>query len=38
MPPTFESTGISVQKKKQKIDFQDGRHLGFRIGMIIAIF
>ena len=27
--PNFESTGISVQEKKRKIDFQDGRHLGF---------
>ena len=36
--PTFESTGISVQQKKRKIDFQDDSHLGFPIGMIIAIF
>ena len=35
---TFESTGISVQQKKRKIDFQDDSHLGFPIGMIIAIF
>ena len=25
--PSFESTGLSVQKKKRKIDFRDGRHL-----------
>ena len=36
--PSFESTGISVQKIKRKIDFQDGGHLGFPIGTIIAIF
>ena len=34
----FESIGLSVQKKKGKIDFQDGRHLGFPIGTILAIF
>ena len=28
---------VSSQKKKGKIDFQDGRHLGFPIGMILAI-
>ena len=36
--PSFESNDLSVQKKKGKIDFQDGRHLGFPIGMILAIF
>ena len=39
--PSFESTGLSVQKKKRKIDFQDGchgGHLGYPIGMILAIF
>ena len=39
--PSFESTGLSVQEKKQKIDFQDGCHSphpGFTIGMILAIF
>ena len=39
--PSFESTGLSVQKKKQKIDFQDGcygAHPGFTISMILAIF
>ena len=33
--------GLSVQEKKRKIDFQDGghgRHLGFPIGTILAIF
>ena len=33
--------GLSVQKKKRKIDFQDGGHgghLGFPIGTILAIF
>ena len=35
--PSFESTGLSVQKKKGKIDFQDGHHLGFPIGTISAI-
>ena len=34
----FESIGLSVQKKKGKIDFQDGHHLGFLIGTILAIF
>ena len=37
----MESIGLSVQEKKQKIDFQDsghGGHLGFPIGMILAIF
>ena len=36
--PSFESVGLSVQKKKRKIDFQEGRHLGFPIGTILAIF
>ena len=35
---TLESVGLSVQEKKGKIDFQDGSHLGFRIGTILAIF
>ena len=41
LPTSFKSIGFSVQEKKQKIDFQDGRHggnLGFPIGMILAIF
>ena len=36
--PSFKSIGFSVQKKKGKIDFQDGHHLGFLIGTILAIF
>ena len=35
------STGLSVQEKKFKTDFQDGghgSHLGFQTGMILAIF
>ena len=36
--PSFESISLSVQKKKGKIDFQDGRHLGFPIGTVLAIF
>ena len=39
--PSFESTGLSVQEKKRKIDFQDGchgAHPGFTNGMILAIF
>ena len=35
--PSFESIGLSAQKKKGKIDFQDGHHLGFLIGTILAI-
>ena len=34
----MESIGLSVQEKKQKIDFQDGchdGHLGFPIGTIV---
>ena len=44
-PPCFlaglESIGLSVQEKERKIYFQDGGHgghLGFQIGMILAIF
>ena len=39
--PSFESTGLSVQEKRRKIDFQDGchgGHLGYPIGMILAVF
>ena len=32
--PCFKSFGLSVQEKKQKINFQDGCHLGFPIGKI----
>ena len=35
---SFKSIGLSVQKKKRKRDFQDGGHLGFPIGMILANF
>ena len=38
---SLESIGLSVQEKKRKIDFQDGGHgghLGFPIGMILALF
>ena len=38
LPSKFvESIGLSVQEKR-KIDFQDGGHLGFSIGTILAIF
>ena len=39
--PSLESTGLSVQEKKRKIDFQDGRHGGhleFPIDMILSTF
>ena len=35
---SLEAIGLSVQVKKRKIDFQDGGHLGFPIGTILAIF
>ena len=35
---SLESSGLSVQERKRKIDFQDGGHLGFPIGTILAIF
>ena len=35
---SFESIGLSVQKKKGKIDFQDGCHFLFPIGTIFAIY
>ena len=35
---SLEAIGLSVQEKKRKIDFQDGGHLGFPIGTILAIF
>ena len=41
LPTKFESIVLSVQEKKQYIDFQDGHHsgdLGFPIGKILAIF
>ena len=36
--PCIESIGLSVQKKRRKIDFPDGSNLGFPIGTILAIF
>ena len=36
--PSFQSIGLSVQKKQRKIDFQDGGYLGFPIGKILANF
>ena len=39
--PSLKSISLSVQEKKWKIDFQDGRHgsfLGFSIGTILANF
>ena len=39
--PSFMSIGLLVQKKKRKIEFQDGHlgsHLKFWIGTILAIF
>ena len=39
--PSFNSVGLLVQEKKQKIYFQDGGHgdhLGFLIKTILAIF
>ena len=35
--PSFESIGLLIQEKP-KIYFQDGGHLGFPIGTILAIF
>ena len=34
LPDKFESTGLAVPEKKFNIDFHDGTHLGFPIGMI----
>ena len=37
----LKSISLSVQKKKRKIDFEDGchgGHVGFLIAMILAIF
>ena len=35
---SFKSTGLLVQEKKRKVDFQDGSHFAFLIGAILAIF
>ena len=37
LPTKFRVNGLSVQEKKRKTDFQDDRHLGFLIKMILAI-
>ena len=37
LPTKFRSIGLSVQKKKGKRDFKDGRHLGFPIATILPI-
>ena len=37
--PRFEQIDFLVREKKRKTDFQDhGGHIGFSIGMILAIF
>ena len=39
--PSLKSISLSIQEKKQKIDFQDGRigrHLGFPIRKILVTF
>ena len=36
--PSFKSISLLVQEKKIETDFQDGSHLGFRIGANLAIF
>ena len=38
LPVKFKRIGLSFQKKKRKIDFQDRGHLEFPIGSILAIF
>ena len=35
---SLEAIDLSVQEEKRKIDFQDGGHLRFPIGTILAIF
>ena len=35
---SFKSIGLSVQKKKFNIDFQDGDHLRFPIRKILVTF
>ena len=36
--PSFKSIGLLGQEEKRKKDFQDGGHLGFPIGTILAVF
>ena len=38
LPSKFRVNWPFVQEKKRKIDFQDGGHLGFPIGTILAAF
>ena len=38
LPTKFQVNWPSVQEKQRKKDFQDGRHLGFPIRMIVASF
>ena len=35
--PSFKSIAISVQEKKQKLDFQDGSHVGSPIRIIYKL-
>ena len=37
LPTKFQSSGLSFQEKKRKIDFRDGGHLGFQIGTSLAV-
>ena len=36
LPSKFQVNWLSVQEKKRKIDYQDGGHLEFPIGTILA--
>ena len=38
LPSSLELICLWVEEKKQKLDCQDGGHLGFPIGTILAIF
>ena len=38
LPIKFQDNRLLFKEKKQKLDFQDGGHLGFPIGTILAIF
>ena len=37
LPVKFQDNRLLFKEKKQKIDFQDGGHLGLPIGTILAI-